>query len=555
MRDTIVYFGKKVCKKQFFILVILYLFTFYLWFGYNPILEFRSSDDAFVSFFTLTMLKRHVISLPLSGSLVAGLFSYGHGSYPIFLLFYVKILNFLRIPLTPFILKLPACLIASTTPLLVFFIMRLFCAKTKALLVSFFITIWPFSVLFSRYMNGHIIIFESSFFLLSIIFLLKYLDTKSKKDLYFFSCIIALYLNLSVMSLTFVPVIFYSLFTFDTNTKQKLISRVREFFKKISQKGLWFIPTVTLIPHFLAFLYGKIFIGKKAVTYFGKLLSRTNSSYYFDVNYFINFYIINHLGIIFAIFLLCGIFYGIYTAIVRSKESIFFVGALCFILPFGFILGIKEYPGWAYLSDGLYCLTFLSFLFLSKIFQHKKIIAFWITLILNLYALSGILSIFNPNNIWLKKVKPGCDYIYFNSSGQTSAGYYVRENIALEKKIFTDMEPIYANYYFGRNGLFNLYDADLKQNIRYFKKVKEKIDYAIVSSATAEYYEFEKDGYYKAAEIYEENRPLISIFSHKKTDKINIFNNNDLIKNFYRKYANIQNIVPYRMDHLQNTKE
>lgn len=552
MRDTIVYFGKKVSKKQFFILVILYLFTFYLWFGHDPITEFKSSDGAFTYFLTLTMLKRHIISLPLSGSLIAGIFSFSQGSYPVFLLLYIRLLDFLKIPLTPFILKLPSYLLASTVPILFFLITRLLCSPKISLLASIFICIWPFALFISRVPTGYQTVFKSSFFLLSIISLLRYFDTKSKRALFIFSCIFALYLSLSPIGFAFVPVLFYSLFIFDTNREAPIIYRIKELLKKMTLKELWLTPIVMLSPHFLAFLYGKIFVGEKAVTYFGKLLSRANVPYNFKMNNFINSYIVKHVGIIFSIFLLCGILYGIYTIIVRSKESIFFISAVCFILPFGFILGIKDYPAIDYLNEGLYCCLLLSFFLLNKIYQKKKQLTFSILICLTFYASLGVVSAFNVNNLWLRRIKPGLDYVSSQSNGQTAAGYYVRENIPMGKNIFTDMEPIYANYYFGRAGLFNLNDAGLEQNLEYFNRVRKKIDYAIISSETAKDYEFEKKGFFKVAEVYDEDgRELISVFCSERSDKMNIFDNKTLIKAFYRKYANLQNIVPYKMRYLQ----
>lgn len=544
--------GTKLNIRHYILLGGLYCIAYYLWFGYQPLLEFRTSDETLDYFFTLSVMKRSTLLFPLRGSIISGLLSHPHGAGPTFMVPYILLLNFFKVPFSAFTLKLPVYLISAALPVIIFFLGKKFLSIRTSFFCSIFVIFWPFSLYSSRTQTCGDYLFLSVLFLSCLLLLYRYLSSQSKLNMFLLSISLTFYLNFSLTSLSFIPVMFYAFFLFCNEKKSTFIARVKKLLSIITRKELWVLPALSFVPYLLAFLYGRICIGDNATSYFGKLFSRSKTPYFFDLSYFINKYFFDYVGVAFTLFLALGFFYGAHSLFKKKKESILFVCSLCNFFPYGYLLGMKDYVGWVFLGDGLYCLIFLSFLLIERIFERR---AFFLNIFmcsLMLLVFLGALSFLSPR-LNLKLISPQ-KIDQRQSAGRAAAGFYVRKTIGLEKNIFTDMEPIQANYYFGREGLFNAYDASVKENVAYFKEVKSGIDYAIVSSINEKEYDFESNGFCKEAQILKGSEPVISVFMHGSCPKTAVLDSSFYDKNFYNEFANLTNIVPKKMSPIQPDK-
>lgn len=529
-------------KKEKIILAVIFLLGLFIRaYNFNAVNEFVSNDSVAFVFMALNIFNyKSLFILNPKYNLIAALFSFQYGFVlPCLIYVLFLLLTLLKIQILESYVFLLIAFLGSLIIIGVYLIIKeLTGDKILALLSSLYVCIEPDLIGQSR-TPGNNVLTGLSVEVFAVYFIIKYFKNKNSKDGLWASLLVGLFISATNIFLLIIPLIIYIGYIY--------IRNIKELFKLIFRKETIIFPLLILGMYFLAFMYLVIHHLDLSSNLFGKLITKPKAwnFYFMDLS---GYYIENCGFVIFGLILL-GICYGIYKTIKLSKESIVFIWGFIFAFPFLFFTPPYATVVRATLSDSQMAFGMLGVLALydaSKTSIKIKKYAFS-AIIAALFIFTLIFSCgFNYSLSYYRKLPLGAvRYLNISESGAKACGFYVRENIGLDKKIFTDLEPVLSHFYFGRTKVFAQYDAGPEDNLRYLKEIIKGIDIISIKAEDENIYKpvLTDNKFEKIVIITSEGKPLRYIYSRERKNLVYL-DNKETVNEFNKKYATLKNLLP-----------
>ncbi|MBI2252949.1 MAG: glycosyltransferase family 39 protein [Armatimonadetes bacterium] len=525
--------------------IIFILGLFLRFYGLNTFTDYLSSDHVQQVLASLNYFNyKTLFTFNIKQNLIAGVFSYAYGFVTItFIYTWILFLKFLHLPINETNISYLSALTGSLSVLGIYLLIKELVDSKSALLCSFLAAIEPYLIVQSKDLGRYHIISALSLFIFTLYFFILYFKTKNSLNGWLASIFLAVYIGSSNMFMGILPLIFYIAY---------LYCGKKDIFKLFFKKEILILPGITFLLYLSALIYvklnhlsfGSAFLGKPLdkPKILGFYLSSLSTDYISNVGY-----------IIYSLFYI-GLIYGVFSFLKNKKESLIFIWALIYTIPFLFftppsatvvrVYIMESQTSWAILGIlGLYYLYKNSNYKILKYFLSSLIFSLFLSIILLTSGFALNFPIYSNFSLGAVKDLGSLPYAH---TGAKAAGFYARENIPEGENIFTDLEPMLAQFYFGRNKIFCQYDAHKAENLKYFKIIKDKIKWVIIDFEDENIYPLRD--FYKAAEIHFKNKPLRVIYAKGKKEILKI---DAEIYNLYfrRKYEKLNKFIPNKLEY------
>lgn len=526
-------------------MILIFLFGLFLRaYNFNNNTEYLSSDSVVHAFFAFNFLNfKSLFVLNPKGNAIAALFYFPYGFFQFGLIAILfVILSVFKIALLESYVFLLLAFMGSLVIIGVYLIVKeLACDKILGILAALYVCIEP-NLLSQSRIAGMSILTSLSVEVFVIYFSIMYFKYKKTSDAWLSSLFLGIFFCACNMAILIIPLILFIGYIYNRN--------IKELLKLVFRKETLVFPAAIIGIYFAAFIYSYIYHFDISSNMIGKLITKTKVFGFYGTD--LMRYYIENCGFVLFLFFLIGIFYGIYKTIKLSPKSIIFVWGFIFTYPFLFFTPPYATAVRAFLTESQLAWGLLGIMALYEFYRNsqgdKKHLYAGIIAALYLF-----IFIFSCGFVYNLKYYSGFSfgskkYMDIKELGVKAAGFYIRENIQQEKKIFTDLEPILSQYYFGKELIYCQYDSTAADNLKYLKEIGGKIDVVAISADDELLYReaLKKYKFYKIAVIKTDNKPIRYIYSKEKQKEIYL-DKKYLDDLFNKKYANIKNIMPYKI--------
>lgn len=538
------------------ILIILFFIALFLRI-YGLGHSFYSSDNAVHSFYAFKLLFYSPFDLNIKENLFGQIYAYPYGFNAFIIYLWNSLIGIFGIPLNELAQSVPLVFISSLTVISVFLLVNILVRDESISLYSAaFIGVGYFHVAESKLIERMQMVLPLCFLFFLFYFLILYKDGKRGISGYLCSVFIGLFMVTTNKFIAIIPLLLFSGFVLSESTG--LLDKIKNTISFIFRKELLLIPSIVFLPYVLMQIYYSCILGNPMAGFIGKAIGKPKVfNFYFQDCFF---YVAENFGLVLTFFLSIGIIYGIKELFKLSRESILFAWSLIFIFPFLFLTPPHATIIRANVIEADTPLLILALIASWRAYIYlkgKNILAGRIIEGLSILILIFVFLIswgMVANNKFHYRF-PGSlvSSSYFSyENGAKATGYIIRENIKLDKNIFTNYEPILAQYYFGREKIFCQYDSTPEENLKYLEELISVMDYIILSG-----FGEDMDIYNNLLKTYNfnheiklklNNKVIVKIFSKPGSDFSPTETDVKRISNLFdTKYANKYNLMKQKL--------
>lgn len=411
---------------------------------------------------------------------------------------FVFLLNILKIPLTEVTINFPYVIVGTLSILCSYTVAREVGGRKYAFIVALFIALLPSHIAYSRSIgvNGIVGLF---FFLMTLLFFIKYQKTMEQKYLIWTYVFLALYFVSDNQALGILPLLFLTSYLYSPkeNFLEKLSDAAKRCFcwRGIVYALLLLFPTIVAAIYLaqkglIKNSYLNIFHSKPIIP--GLYVQETIAT------------IVYNAGIMLTLIVIIGFFFYLYLLVRKraTKESmIIFSWFLIYALPWFFLVPPKIVDVRVYNTPVICSLIFLTgYLFIAleqkiaKREQKKERMIGYAILGLFLFGIiSGMLltttkSVYNYDipGVYAPMQKFGA---VGENNGIKTIGFYVREQTSSDAVFFVDVESFTAQYYFHRRISGSL-DLTAEETLLLFERTNAtNISYVFIQAKNKEIFD------------------------------------------------------------------
>jgi len=544
-------FNEKLCVTAIFLLGLALR-------AWNLNSVFLEPDAAMWAIIPIKLYSHPFFTLasPLELNPLAQLAAWHYGYlYPSFLFIWVTMLSLAGLPVNEITLVLPCLFIGSASIIVIYLLTKKLFNRHTAILAASLTAILPLHVGLSRTMITTRM--PADFLLLLTIFLfIRHLKSGERKTGWPASISMGLYCVSNPMFLWVFPILFYLSFSYSTSGEGGILQRLKKALPPFFRKEVIIPPFLLLLPPISVFLYG-ISVDKFGGQIGYMLAKKKVLGIYLES---VAGHFVYNIGLALSLLIPFCVVYGSIRILQRKKEEglLIFWAVVC-TFPFIFLVPDKVTGIRAYLLDGTIPLVILVSLSIVRFIHFLKNTygrfystagIFFLGILIFSTFTSTLHSIFGfqlDGTIIITPYKLQTEEITFGSvrkdNGVKAAGYYVRENVPQEAKVFIDMSPHHGPLYFGRV-VYAVLDADTQKILSYLEKNKNKLDVIVINNFHEQ--DVQKiigKKFFKIVDIRNANEAVMSIFS-KKEEPLKILQVEDVNELFNEKYNEADKLIP-----------
>lgn len=542
----------KICLLLTLVFSVAFFLRIY---GYEH--SFRSSDNAIHSFYAIKLLFYSLFDLNLKDNLLSQVYAYPYGFNAFIIYLWNLMIGYFNIPLSEVIQSLPLILFSSLTVIGAYLLVKILTRNdTISLYSAAFIAVGYFHVIESRLLERMQMILPLCFLFFLFYFLLLYNEEKKKIFGYLTSVFMALFMVTSNKFIAIIPLLLFS--SFVLNTGYNLRGRIKNTLSFIFKKELLLIPAIVFLPYVLIHVYYSVLIKDPKAGFIGKMIGKPKVFDFYFADCFL--YIKENFGTILTLLLAIGLIYGIKKLIQLSRESILLAWSFIFIFPFLFLSPPYSTVISANVIESDVPLLILTLIALWRAYLHLKTKNILIGRAIEILSVMALIFMFLISwgmitNSKFHREFPGSQIsgTYISTdNGAKASGYIVRENIDSHKNIFTNYEPILAQYYFGRDKIFCQYDATEEENLKYLEEVISRADYIVLNNMDRKLYIYANilklNRFKTIIELQSNNETIATIFSKTDLDSPPVKTDIKILNvQFDKKYANRYNLMIHKL--------
>ncbi len=446
-------------------------------------LVYCNPDEALWAYFLVNNAKLSVLNLDLMDNGLARILSWDYG-WPVFVFYlaYVKGLDALHIPISEATLPIPLALVSALICLLVFRLGLELRTVTTGIIAALLVAIMPLTVIYGRSIGGFHHLGSSLFFLLSVLMLVRYLrDPTSRRQRLWAGLAVALYVCADLQFPIGLVVLGALLLIWPKDQQYRDWQGLKRL---IFKPELLVPPLVLFCPYVLIYIYA-CRLGYPDQTYLGTMLAEHNADWGLHVSGF--FSDLRHnmgLPLVVSLILVPSAIAASWTDN-RLKWLTLWAGLTAF--PFLVAVSREVTMSYGYHEHLIVALALLVAIALGAV-RTRWLAATLATIVVCgtlATTLGGVLSVKPFTVFWHL---PGTVYGGVAPNyGMKTAGYWVRENVGPDQRLFVENDPAVAYWYLGRPAITGGYGHNEQYRREFLGRVRDEVEVAILPAYSREW--------------------------------------------------------------------
>lgn len=516
-------------KNKIFLLIVFLLALILRLCAYPWGRTFSSGDEAAFVLYSIYFTK-----LPHASSLAAWLkdfykiasVTWGYG-YQLVIFINILTLRLFQVNLNEFTLACPYIILGAVDCVLIYLFVKEIYNEKAALIAALFLCVSPWHIKFSCTAGNHAV---PVFLLLASLYFFV-LACKNNFTIRWQFILASFFTGLYFVSdgqfPAFVILMFFIVYIISADKKPMNI------LNQIFTRKVLFFPVLFMLPVVIVQIY-LVFYGKPTYGYLG---------HYFEKNSRLGFYLLDLLqnlklncGMGLLVLFILGLLYNYKKLIKLELCSIVYFWLFFYVWPWIFLIPKEATMISGYLFSVQMSLIVLASVFVADVFDLIRGFKFAFFAALTAVVLLTLFSYNFGGDPFLK------------NCGNKSAGYLIRQYVHGKEsvKIFTDMEPPLARYYFSDIDIFAKNEIDLTKPetaVDYFNLVKRKADIIAVTSSTYKVLakDIQKIGFNDRVFIFNGGRCVFAVLK-KGRGHLAHFDTAELDPKFDKEYGSIKSL-------------
>lgn len=471
---------------------------------------YQNPDDAVLAYFIVNGAKLPVFDTDPATNAIARLLSWDYG-WPAFAPYfaYVRLLDVVHIPINELTLAIPIAVFGALIGLLLYLLALQFDCPDVGLLTAALLAVMPLWVTYGRTIGGFHHIPASILFMLAILCIVRYLKRPADGHAALWAGITTGLYICSDLQFPFGVLILLLLVA--------LWPRERSGGWQAALMPLWNVrvllpPVILFLPYVAAWLYAR-HIGYSPQTFLGTMFGEHSPDYGFHLIPLLNDLAMN-MGIP-AVIALIGIPFVLRAHWGDSRYVWLTAWTLVAAIPFLFLATRKVTMVWTYQALLLLSLVLLISMALLRI-RHVTLRGLAIAVVIAgalATTFGGVFQVSAFKPFWPNRALPYGAVVPNN--GMKAAGYWVRNNVPADARVFVTHDPAIAYWYMGREVTTGGYVCADRRGVA--EAMGDELDVVVDAQRKAGFLPAEKLPYGMKGQIVVRNggKPVLSIFTRK----------------------------------------